>query len=107
MKSIITAVIAIVLMSCTPTYASQDLCQVQAKVAETTMHSRQIGVPMYQMMKLVEEIEFEPVRDIARYITIESYEVPMYNSVEYKERAKSEFSNKIYKLCNKVLQRKK
>ena len=100
-KSIIAAVITIILMSCNPVYANDSQCTIHAKLAESTMHNRQLGIPLYQMMQLASEIKSKPVRDIVEYITVEAYEVPLYNSAEYKERAKSEFSNKIYKLDRK------
>lgn len=102
MKSIITAVIAIVLMSCKPAHASDfnKFCIGQSELAEKVMSGRQNGVPMHKMLGTLDNITDENFKGIMEYMIELAYDVPRYSTEQYKNHAKVEFGNKFYKLCS-------
>ena len=70
------------------------------KAGEMIMGSRQNGVPLPQMMSLINEAD-ESIRDLLRQIAVDAYSQPRYNSKEMQKKAISEFSNGLYVQCLK------
>lgn len=79
---------------------AEDFCLQMHNVGKTIMGSRQNGVPLPQLMGLINESE-ESLRDPLKEITVEAYSQPRYNSKEMQKKAISEFANDLYVQCLK------
>jgi hypothetical protein len=92
-------VIFIVTIGMPNVYAS--VCTDLGNVSEKIMESRQINVPITDMMKLAEN--FNAVNEqwvqIVKSITIDAYSLPRFTTVQYQKDAIRDFRNKWETMC--------
>ncbi|MCM1934631.1 hypothetical protein E3H47_04835 [Acinetobacter radioresistens] len=83
---------------------SEDECINIYNVAKNFMHLRQIGVPVVDQMKLIDDSKItKHTKEFMRIIVEKAYEKPKFSSEEYKAEATTEFANEWYIACRKVI----
>ena len=73
------------------------------EVAETAMQTRQVGVPMREVHKLV--VEGSNSKELAQWATeiIKiAYDSPRYSTKEHQKRTSDEFGSDVYLACLKA-----
>jgi len=78
---------------------AEGLCESIETLARGVMTQRQVGTPLSLLMTTVEQQENGSFKDIVRQIFIGAYEVPLFESAEYKIKAVNEYGNKVIMRC--------
>jgi hypothetical protein len=74
------------------------------KVAKNAMHLRQLGVPIVDQMKIIDDAKInKSTKEFMGIIVEKAYEKPKFSSEEYKTEATTEFANEWYIACRKVM----
>lgn len=73
-------------------------------MAPAFMEARQMGLPITELMKLINNIdaEFEGKEEVelfAKNMALDAYNQYRHTQEEYKKRSVSEFANKYYLAC--------
>jgi len=78
-----------------------NMCSSYKVMAVTIMTNRQNEVDMSAMIEIA--MNGDPIiQDLTVTLIVEAYEEPSYSSESYKEKAISEFANKVYLGCFKT-----
>lgn len=78
-------------------------CDTIEEVANAVMTKRQAGLPMSNMIRLLNKIDDKNFKKAMSLIIIDAYQIPMFYTNKAKKRAVLEFKNKWYLLCYKEL----
>lgn len=70
-------------------------CGVYEQLANATMSLRQNGVPLREAMEFLGDSESQ----LLRRIIVEAYEVPRFNAEPTRQRAITDYSDKVYLDC--------
>ena len=90
MKKLILAATAALMM----TAAHADpICATLGELARTVMGSRQLGVPLSQLMEIVKDTKVE------RRIVLEAYERPRFQSESLRQSSIEDFGNEWETTC--------
>ena len=114
-KTFSIAVISAFVVSCAPApaMASDDVqeakeqaCQSLQSLAAETMKARQMGIPMSNLLELINKQPVESESDKKnkatwKIILMESYEYPKFTGESYKKSIVNEFANKQMLRCLK------
>ena len=105
-KAVVTLSSAI-MFACSPAHAQQIPivpmdCTTMAEIAEITMQSRQVGVPMREVHKLAMDSENKEFAEWATKIVKIVYASPRYSTKEHQKRAADEFGSDVYLACLKA-----
>lgn len=95
MKALNTALISSVMALSLPVLAEEkedDLCTVIEKHATVVMNSRQSGMKLSEMLKIMKDA-------YSVQVVIRAYKTPRYNSEKYQLRAANEFANTLHLEC--------
>lgn len=68
-------------------------CEQMGVIAAKIMESRQVGVPMSNMMKIVSD------NDLLKTLTITAYQSPRFRTDAYRQKAITDFRNEVEVLC--------
>jgi len=90
--------IALAVSACTPALAADDLCTTASLLAERVMTERQSGARVADVMDRGKENE------LYRTMVKQAFSEPLYRSVEYRQRAVSEFANGWYLDCARYME---
>jgi len=99
MKTILTAVI---IMTASMTYASDDICGKYSELSESIMSARQAGVPAVKMIETQIETDNVAFFNLYKELVIEAYEWPRYSFEDLQQESINDFKNKIYIECLKA-----
>ena len=77
------------------TVAQADYCQEIEGLARTIMNNRQNDVPLVSMIKTLKDSE------LAKKMTLDAYEKPMFSGKAYKDKSINKFANTWYMACLK------
>lgn len=114
-KTFSIAVISTFVVSCAPApaMASDDVqeakeqaCQSLQSLAAETMKARQMGIPMGNLLEIINKQPVESESDKKnkatwKIILMESYEYPKFTGESYKKNIVNEFANKQMLRCLK------
>ena len=103
MKTLIVALMMVVPVSVAAEESKDlgpEMCAALGQMSESIMLSRQVGVPLSQMIEITSnEGEDEELQKTIRKIVLAAYDEPRYNSVDYQQQAAQEFNNKVVLEC--------
>lgn len=106
-KKAVVILSSALMFSCAPAHA-QNIpiipmdCVTMAEVAEITMKSRQMGVPMREVHKWAMKGENKEFGEWATKIIKIVYASPRFSTKEYQKRASDEFGSEVYLACLKA-----
>ena len=72
---------------------SIDNCYQLEELAGVIMEARQAGSTMGEMIKLADN------HKLTEALVIDAFEVPLYETDEYKQREIDKYKNKVFKMC--------
>ena len=98
-KTILTAVIV---MTASITYASDDICGKYSELAESIMSARQTGVPAVKLIETQMDNENAAFFNLYKNLVIEAYEYPRYSFKDLQQESINDFKNDIYIECLKA-----
>ena len=76
----------------------QKNCEAFAQFGESAMKARQRGVSIVEMYKVIEQ-EKEPAKKIMETIINETFDYPVFKSLDYADVIAKEYANQFYKVC--------
>ena len=114
-KTFSIAVVSAFVVSCAPApamasdnvqEAKEQACQSLQSLAAETMKARQMGIPMSNLLELINKQPVESESDKKnkatwKIILMESYEYPKFTGESYKKNIVNEFANKQMLRCLK------
>ena len=74
-----------------------DNCYQLEELAGVIMEARQAGSTMGEMIKLADN------HKLTEALVIDAFEVPLYETAEYKEREINKYKNTVFKMCFKSI----
>lgn len=77
-------------------------CQTLSDLAQTIMGARQTGVPLTNMISLVEQNE-EPFKSIYKTLVMEAYKKPRYHTERMQTSETTDYSNQVLLECLKAM----
>ena len=108
MKNVITAVIVVSAfigmtnVALAQTASKEQVCETVEKVAKGIMNNRQSGVPLTDMMKVMNSPSAGKFGGLAKTLTIMAYEKPRYSSKEMQQKSVVDFANDAMLICLKT-----
>lgn len=112
LKKAVVTLSSSIMFACSPAHAQQIPvipipiipmdCTTMAEIAEITMQSRQVGVPMREVHKLANDSENKEFAEWATKIIKIVYASPRYSTKEHQKRASDEFGSDVYLACLKA-----
>ncbi|WP_298146323.1 hypothetical protein [uncultured Acinetobacter sp.] len=81
--------------------AIEEICGSISEYSESVMQSRQLGGKMVDSIKLINQSgAAEPIKNFHKSIVFEAYKEPKWATEKNQKNAVTEFSNKMYLVCN-------
>jgi hypothetical protein len=100
MKYLIILIIVFIVSTIGVQADNSDSCENIDKTAENIMTSRQSGVPMVEVVKLVNEnIKSDTLNKFVTEMVKDAYKEPRFSTQDYKKKAILDFRNKWYLFC--------
>lgn len=104
---LITAAVALAMPAAAQSSEEYALCDAQGDFAEIVMKNRQDNISMADQIRIVRNYFVDrDQRRIMQAIVQYAYEVPRYQTREYRRNAVAEFRNDIYSICLKSFTKK-
>lgn len=103
MRKTLGLLLATVVITAAPAAAKVDnrVCPQIGQLAKVIMESRQIGVPMSEMMTTMIESGEKRVDELMEQMIKEAYRRPRYHSEVNQQRAAEDFQNELESMCYK------
>ena len=103
-KLLLGGVLALMAVSANSKESSNDdLCSMVARQAQETMKGRQNGesivVHLDSNKNAYKKIKNKAAYELNKQMIIDAYKVPEFNTIDYKEKAIREFTNRYYISC--------
>ena len=112
MKTKLSLLLGLLLVSCQPSYAAlydnTEMCLLHAEFANTTMEARQYGVSKPKLLSVLHEenklvrVDKETI-NLYEAIVDDAYKQPVVPYEATKQSLISSFSNAVYNICNRSI----
>ena len=103
MKKLLLSLLLAAPLAANAANASNSNCYDILKMSDAIMRSKQVGVPITQMINFNEQqykkIKDKNSHDIVDYMIRDAYSQPDYSSQTYKDEQLNEFNAKYYGMC--------
>lgn len=76
----------------------EKMCRMKAAMAATIMESRQLGVPLDEVLDVLKKRE-EPVRSLVLTVILDAYSRPHFSTPAFRQDAINEFKNEVLVDC--------
>lgn len=80
-----------------------ETCQTLSELAQTIMGARQTGVPLTNMISLVEQNE-EPFKSFYKTLVMEAYKKPRYHTERMQTSETTDYSNQVLLECLEAIE---